>query len=159
MIKLTFSQDDMDNLNYWRFHHPDPIVMQRCETVYLKAKGLKTGEIRELTGRDVKTIRSHLHLYKNGGIEGLQDRQPYRPTSELNAHKTCIEQEFRVRPPASIKEAGERMFQLTGIRRSDTRVEVFVKRLGMKFRKAGGIPAKADLAKQEEFLKKNLNLR
>jgi hypothetical protein len=58
MIKLTFSQLDIDDLNYWRFHHPDPIVMQRCETVYLRAKGLKTGEIRELTGRNVKTIRA-----------------------------------------------------------------------------------------------------
>jgi transposase len=154
MVTLTFSQDDIDDLNYWRFHHPDPIVMQRCETVYLKAKGLKTGEIRELTGRNVKTIRSHLHLYKNGDIEGLKHRVPYRPTSKLNEHKHSIEEEFRLRPPASIKEAGERIFQLTGSRRSHSNIEVFVKRIGMKFRQAGGIPAKADLAKQEEFLKK-----
>jgi transposase len=154
MIKLTFSQNDIDDLNYWRFHHPDPVVMKRCETVYLKAKGLKTGEIRELTGRNVKTIRSHLHLYQDGGIAALKHHEPYRPTSKLEEYKTSIEEEFRVRPSASIKEAGERIFKLTGIRRSDTRVEVFVKRLGMKFLKAGGIPAKADIAKQEEFLKK-----
>jgi transposase len=154
MIKLTFSQNDIDDLNYWRFHHADPIVMQRYDTVYLKAKGLKTGEIRELTGRNVKTIRSHLHLYKNGGIEGLKHRAPYRPTSKLDEHRQNIEHEFRLRPPASIKEARERVFKLTGILRSNSNIEVFVKRLGMKFRKAGGIPAKADLAKQEEFLKK-----
>ena len=73
---------------------------------------------------------------------------------EWDEHKQSIEEEFRQRPPASIKEAGERIFQLTGIRRSDTRVEIFVKRLGLKFRKAGGVPAKANLAEQEEFLKK-----
>ena len=154
MITLTFSQSDIDDLNYWRFHHPDPVVMKRCETVYLRAKGLKTGDIRNLTGRNVKTIRAHLHLYKDGGIEALKHHEPYRPTSELAKHKISIEQEFRVRPPASIKEAGERIYKLTDIRRSDTRVEVFVKRLGMKFLKAGGIPAKADLSKQEEFIKK-----
>ena len=74
---------------------------------------------------------------------------------EMKAHKQSIEQEFRERPPASIKEAAERIFKLTGIRRSDTRVEVFVKRLGMSFRKSGGVPAKANLEEQEEFLKKN----
>jgi Transposase and inactivated derivatives len=155
MINLTFTQNDIDELNYLRFHHPDPMVMKRCETLYLKAKKLKTGQIHELTGFDVKTIRSHLHRYKKGGIEALKQREPYRPQGELEKHKLSIEQEFRERPPASIKEAGERIFKLTGIRRSDTRVEVFVKRLGMSFRKTGGVPAKADLAVQEEFLKKN----
>jgi len=155
MINLTFTQNDIDELNYLRFYHPDPMVMKRCETLYLKAKKLKTGQIHELTGFDVKTIRSHLHRYKKGGIEALKQREPYRPQSELEKHKLSIEQEFRERPPASIKEAGERIFKLTGIRRSDTRVEVFVKRLGMSFRKTGGVPAKADLAAQEEFLKKS----
>jgi hypothetical protein len=55
MIKLNFTPSDIDELNYLRFHHPDPIVMKRCETVYLKAKKLKTGQICELIGFDVKT--------------------------------------------------------------------------------------------------------
>ena len=104
MLTLTFTQTDIDELNDLRFHHPDPIVMKRCETVYLKAKKLKTGQIRELTGFDVKTIRSHLHLFKNGGIEALKHREPYRPQGELDEHKLSIEQEFRERPPASIKK-------------------------------------------------------
>jgi len=159
MITLNVTQKDIDELNYLRFHHPDPAVMKRCETVYLKVKKLKTGQIHELTGFNVKTIRSHLHLYNNGGIEALKQCNIYRRKGELDEHKQSIEEEFRQRPPASIKEAGERIFNLTGIRRSDTRIEVFVKRLGLKFRKPGGIPAKADLAAQEEFLKKNLNPR
>jgi len=155
MITLDFTQNDIDERNYLRFHHPDPMVMKRCETVYLKAKKLKTGQIHKLTGFDVKTIRSHLHMFKNGGIEALKHREPYRPQGELDEHKLSIEQEFQQRPPASIKEATERIFKLTGIRRSETRVEIFVKRLGLKFRKAGGVPAKASLEAQEEFLKKS----
>jgi transposase len=128
MITLTFTPTDIDELNYWRFYHPDPLVMKRCETVYLKAKGLKTGQIRELTGFDVNTLRAHLTLYKNGGIETLKRREPHRPKSEREEHKQSIEQEFHARPPASIKEAAERIFNLTGVRRSDTRIEIFVKR-------------------------------
>jgi len=154
MLTLHFTQGDIDELNYQRFHHPAPMVMKRCDTVYLKAKGLKTGQIHELTGRDVKTIRAHLHLYKDGGIEALKQREPYRPKGELDDHRSAIEEEFRQRPATSIKEASERIFQLTNIRRSESRVEVFLKRSGFKFRKPGGIPAKANLAEQEEFLKK-----
>jgi transposase len=159
MITLNVTQNDIDELNYLRFYHPDPMVMKRCETVYLKTKNLKTGQIRELTGFNVKTIRSHINLYKNGGIEALKHRAPYRPKSELADHQLSLEEEFRQRPPASSKEAEERIFQLTGIRRGNTQVKNFMRRLGLKFRKPGGIPAKADLAAQEEFLKKNSNLR
>jgi DNA-binding CsgD family transcriptional regulator len=63
MITLNFTQNDTDELTYLCFHHPDPILMKRCETVYLKAKNLKTDQICELTGFNVKTIRSHLHLF------------------------------------------------------------------------------------------------
>jgi transposase len=155
MIKLSLSQGEIAELDFQRFHHPDPLVMKRCDTVYLHAKGQKTGQIHGLTGRNVKTIRAHLRLYKAGGIAALQERRPYCPKSELDQHKPSIEKDFRVRPPASVKEAGERIFQLTGIRRSEGRIEAFMKRSGMKFRKTGGLPARADLAKQAEFLKKN----
>jgi len=67
----------------------------------------------------------------------------------LNEHKRASEEEFRQRPVASIKEASERIFQLSGIHRGDTQVEVFLKRSGFKFRKPGGMPANADLAEQD----------
>jgi hypothetical protein len=41
MINLSFSPSVIDELSYWRFHHPDSVVMKRCDTVYLKWKGLK----------------------------------------------------------------------------------------------------------------------
>jgi len=154
MITLNVTQNDIDELNYLRFYHPDPTVMKRCETVYLKAKSLKTGQIRELTGFDVKTIRTPINLYKNGGIEALKHHDPHRPQSELDEYKLSVEQDFKQRPPASSKEAGERIFKLTGVRRGTTQVKAFMKRLGLKFRNPGGIPAKANLVEQEEFLKK-----
>jgi hypothetical protein len=87
MIKFSFSQSDIDEVYYWRFQHPDPMVMKRCDTVFLKSTGLKTGQIHELTGRNAQTIRAHLHLYKEGGIDGLLDRQPYRPQSKLETYR------------------------------------------------------------------------
>jgi hypothetical protein len=39
-------------------YHPDPIVMKRCETILLRAKGLWTQQICELTGQRPNTIRN-----------------------------------------------------------------------------------------------------
>ena len=46
--------------------------------------------------------------------------------------------------------------ELTGIRRSENRVREFLKRIGMKRRKVGMIPAKADPAEQERFVQEQL---
>ena len=32
MLTLHFRPQDIDELNYQRFHHPDPMVMKRCDT-------------------------------------------------------------------------------------------------------------------------------
>ncbi|MDR1964580.1 MAG: helix-turn-helix domain-containing protein, partial [Planctomycetaceae bacterium] len=140
MIRFEISEQELAAINKERFYHPDPIVMKRCETVLLRVKGFSTQQIHEITGRSPNTIRHHLHLYQQGGLEALKNHQPYQPKSQLDDHRQTIEQSFQDRPPDSIKEAGERIFQLTGIRRSKSNIEVFVKRLGMSFRKTGSVP-------------------
>jgi hypothetical protein len=56
-------------------------------------------------------------------------------------------------PIASAKEAAARIEQWTGVKRSPQRVRIFMRTIGMKFRKTAVLPAKADLGKQEEFKK------
>ena len=64
---------------------------------------------------------------------------------------------FEIKPPASIKKAMSDIEKLTGLKRSENRIRVFLNSLGMKRRKTGMIPAKADVAQQEAFKKKNSN--
>lgn len=61
---------------------------------------------------------------------------------------------MRKNPPASINQASSRIEELTGIKRSPTQVRVFLKKIGMKCRKVGVIPSKADPDVQEAFKKK-----
>ena len=81
------------------------------------------------------------------------DHRTYHPTSDLEAYRTSLIEEFTLRPPASAKEAAFRIKKLHDLDRSPERVRVFMKKIGMKFRKVGAIPAKADLEKQEDFKK------
>ncbi|MDR1960239.1 MAG: hypothetical protein LBQ54_14560 [Planctomycetaceae bacterium] len=45
------------------------------------------------------------------------------------------------------------MEQWTGVKRSPQRVRIFMRTIGMTFRKTAVLPAKANLEKQEEFKK------
>jgi transposase len=133
--------------------------MRRFEILWLHANGKFVPEIAMLVKRDRRTVRKVIKNYQSGGIELVTKIESNHPTSELEKHKTSLIEEFTLRPPASGKEAAFRIEKLTGHKRSPERVRVFMHRLGMKFRKVGAIPAKADLDKQEAFKKKCWSLK
>jgi transposase len=93
----------------------------------------------------------YLREYRVGGIEALKEVPFHQQQSQLAAYRTSIEADARQRPPASVAEAAARIADLTGLRRGPTQVRQFLKALGMKPRKVGQIPAKADVTAQEAF--------
>lgn len=159
MIRNEYPEQDIEQLHYERFHHPDPQVQKRMEVVYLDALGYSRQETEKITRLSQKTIRRCLRLYQEGGLEALKQDKRYRPVSDLEPHREAIEAEFKAKPPRSINEAIERVEQMTGIRRSPTAMRHFLKRLGMKRLKVGHIPAKADVEEQKTFLKDQLEPR
>jgi transposase len=159
MIKIEFSTEEVEQLHYERRYHPHPRVRQRMETVYLKAVGYPHQEIGRIVAISQKTLRGYLQMYRAGGLEGLQALNFYRPQSELEDYREQLEAEFEARPAKSINEAGQRIEELSGIRRSPTQVEQFLKKLGLKRLKVGQIPSKADPEKQQAFLEEELEPR
>ena len=83
----------------------------------------------------------------------MKHLQPRRPRSALHPHRATIEAEFREHPPATVAEAAVRIESLTGVARRPTQVRQFLTALGMKPRKVGMFPAKADVEAQEAFNK------
>lgn len=154
MFNITFSETDIKALQYWRFQHPDPRVQVRMEALYLRSQGVPTRDIPRLCGISKSSFHRYLNAYVTGGIEQLKHLEPRRPRSALHHHRPTIEAEFRQRPPTTVAEAAARIEALTGIARKPTQVRQFLKTLGMKPRKVGMIPAKADVDAQEAFKKK-----
>ena len=124
-----------------------------------QSQGVAHSEISRLTGISSTTLTSYLRGYQEGGIEALQTVRFYRPQSELQVHQGTLEAYFREHPPASAKQAMATIETLTGVRRRPNRVRLFLKHLGLKCRKVGMIPAKADVAVQETFKKTELEPR
>lgn len=159
MIKIEFTEEEIEQLHHDRRYHPHPRVRQRIEAIYLKSLGYSHKEIGRILRIDQETLRSYLRMYQTGGIEALKELNFYRPVSELEAHREKLKAEFEAHPPKTINEAVKRIEELTGIRRSPTQVRKFIKDLGLKRLKVGQVPSKADPEKQKTFLEEELEPR
>ena len=157
MIRLYFSEADKQALHYERFHHPHPRVQRKMEALWLKSQGESHQRIAQLTGLTPNRITAYLKDYQAGGIEKLKEISFYQPTSELLRHQQTLEDYFKSHPPATIKEAMDKIEKITGLKRSEKPITKFLNRLGLKRRKVGMVPSKADPAKQEAFKKNNWN--
>src|SRR5262245_11446314 len=155
MLRLTFTPDQLAALEFERYHHPHPRVQRRMEALWLKSQGLPHRQIARLTGVSPNTLRAYLRLFRSGGVEALKRFDFHRPQSDLMDHRDCLEEYFLEHPPATAKGAGAAIERLTGVKRSDTQVRPFLKRIGMGRRKVGLLPAKADPDEQAEFREKN----
>ena len=153
MLQLTFSEEEIKELDYQRYHHPHPRVQRKMEVLLLKAKGLPHHQIADCVGVCENTLRDYLQQYRDGGIEGLKRLEFYRPSSELEKHRESLETYFKEHPPASLPQAAAMIEQLTGIKRSAKQVGVFLKKLGLKRLKTHAMPAKMDNQVQETLKK------
>lgn len=158
MLKLSFTEQDIEELRSQRYHHPHPRVQMKMEALLLKAQGLPHHHIADCVGVCENTLRSYLKDYQAGGIEELKRVQFYRPTSEREEHRGSLEAYFREHPPTTIPEAVKRIEQLTGLKRSPTQIGIFLKKLGLKRLKTYAVPAKFDAQQQESLKKTNWSL-
>jgi transposase len=153
MLRANYTDGEKSLFHQLRYSYPDERIMRRFEILWLHACGKFAPEIATIVQQDGDTVRKVIKNFQKGGIELVTTIDSNHPTSDLEKHRTSIIEEFTQRPPASAKEAAARIEKLTGIKRSEQRVRVFMNNIGMKFRKVAAIPAKADLDKQEDFKK------
>jgi len=132
MIRVEFSAEIIENLNYERYHHPSPKVQKKMEVLYLKSQGMAHNEIRRICRISKTTLAAYLKQYKDRGIEGLKELHYKGSPSALNEHVPTLEAYFKKNLPRTTAEAQAVIEELTGIKRSPTQVRAFMKRIGMK---------------------------
>ena len=159
MLKLAWNTEAVEALRYWRFHHPHPLVQLKMEVVLLRSQGVPNEQIQHLCGISKATLYRYLHEYHAGGVERLKELHFTRQESALVHQRTTLEAHFRAQPPATVAAAAAQIAALTGIKRGPTQTRQFLKKLGMKPRKLGQIPAKADPEEQEECKAEKLEPR
>ena len=121
MIKLEFSPEAIEALEYERYHHPPPKVQRKMEAVYLKSQRLSHPEIGRLCQiKSRTTLITYLQQYQAGGIDQLKELAYQGQPSELNEHATSLKETFTQEPPHSSVEAQTKIKRVTGLQRSLT---------------------------------------
>jgi transposase len=140
MRRVTFSADDLTAIAWDRYNHPDPRVQRKMEVLWLKHHGQTHADIARLAGVARSTVQRTLDEFLAGGLKQIQ-RCPWAgPRSALDEHRLSLEDYFGAHPPRSVKEAQRIIHERTGLRRGLTQVRRFLRRLGLRPRKAAAIP-------------------
>ena len=156
MIRIDFSHEEIEFLDWERKNHPHPRVRQKMEVLYFKAMGLPHGQIERLCQIARATLVRYLRQYQEGGVGELRKLRFHQPESAMMEYRQELEKSFSDNPPSTVNEARERIERETKIKRSPTAVNRFLKNIGMERRKVGSIPAKADPGQQEAFVEQKL---
>lgn len=155
MLTLNISEADIEHVKYERIHYPIARIRARFDALYLTSQGYTRGQVSKLTGLHRNTITAQIKSYEAGGLEQVKILRWKGPASCLAPHEQSLETYFEAHPPRTTKQARAAITQITGETLSVHEVRRFLHKLGMKPRKAGHIPAKADPAKQEFFCTSN----
>jgi transposase len=140
MRSVTFTEDDLRAIAHDRYHHPDPLVQRKMEVLWLKHHGETHERIATLAGVSRSSVQRYLTEFLQGGLDQIR-RCPYvGQVSDLEAHRTSLDDYFRAHPPRSVRQAQEIIRQRTGIQRGLTQVRRFLHRLGLEPRKVAAIP-------------------
>jgi transposase len=128
MLQIAISAADIDIIQRERYYHPQPHIMVRMHILALHHHGEIASRIAELVGRDRRTVCACLKAYRDGGLSAVYKYEKHKQEYELDAYGDLLENEFKNRPPQSIKEARARIAELTGITRGLTQVADFLKK-------------------------------
>jgi transposase len=153
------TETELDALNYDRFGDFSPLVLKRLHAIHqIACSHFTHGEIATFLGLTPDTITDYVILFNAQGVPGLKTiKTGVHNVSDMEAFVNIIIPDFELIPPKTSGEACQRIRELTNIIRSPTQVRTFMKRHGLRYLKAGQIPAKADSEKQKEFVEQTLN--
>lgn len=157
MIYLLIPEEEIQKIEEDRFDCPDPQISRRLHALYLKSKGCSHQKISEYVGLSLNGLTKIFKKYAAGGLEEVKRMHYTSKHSVLDDYREQIRAYFKEHPPTSVKQACNDIENLTGVKRGKERTRKFLHQIGMKPRKVGGIPAKADPQQQEDFKKKAWN--
>jgi transposase len=140
MPRIAFTDDDLSAIAFDRYYHPEPFVQRKMEVLWLKAQGLTHDTIARLAGVSRSSVQRHLRQFVQGGLDAIR-RFPWKgQRGALDSHRAALEEHFRQHPPRSVKEARHTIEQRTGLRRGQTQVRRFLRRLGLEPRRVAAVP-------------------
>jgi transposase len=139
-FRVELSEEQQRIVNEERSSHPNQRVREKMLVLWLLHKGFTRQQVAEIVSVGRATVQRYVAAFREGGLDGLRQWNVNRPVSEMAAYRELIRESFEKQPVCTVAEAGERIFQLTGLRRGPSQVRKFLKDLGLKFQRVRVIP-------------------
>jgi transposase len=150
MITLELTEKQLDELYDEMLANTSLLARKKCLIIYLRAKGYSRCEIADIVRVDEDTITNHVKIFVNSGLQGLLKNNYYKPKSQLEPYVEQLKQLFNNTPPHTVNQAIEMISEQTGIRLKHSACLAFLKKIGMKCRRCGLVPGKANDDKEQQ---------
>jgi transposase len=139
-LRVQLTDEEQDVVKEERISHPNERIRERMLVLWLLHNGVTRQKAAEIVGVGRATVQRFVAAFRDGGLDGLRRWDPNRPESKLATFRELIRESFEEQPARTVAEAGERIFQLTGLRRGPSQTLKFLKRLGLKFQRVHMVP-------------------
>lgn len=160
MIVIQFSERDLGDLDE-ACDNPDLPERIRRKLLCLKMHHQKINNlaIAKILRITPNTVTCYIKEFRDSGIAGVLEDRCYRPASCLAPFLKCLRCSFLAHPPSDVADAIARIHALTAIRLSEAQTRRTLHNMGLRYRKTGVIPGKADPQMQFEFYTEELSPR
>lgn len=92
MLRIDFTQEDVEHLHYERYNYPHPLAQKKIEVLYLKTQGIKHKDICNLCKISKTTLTKYIKQYQLGGVEELTKLDYKGQPSELNQYSDILKE-------------------------------------------------------------------
>ena len=159
MFKIEISTSDHASLMDLHQNHIHHVIRQRAHVILLRVEQLSNSQISHITGLSEGTIIAYVHHYLSNGFRWVEALNFRKPVSQLQSFDDVIKEHFSKNPVSTIAQACKEIEVLTGIMLKKTQIRTYLKKLDIRWRKVGGIPAKIDIEAQRKFHDEELQPR
>jgi transposase len=150
MIILELTEKQLDELYDEMLSNTSSLARKKCLIIYLRAKGYSRCEIADIARVDEDTVTNHVKIFAGSGLQGLLKANYYKPKSQLEPYVEELKKLFEKNPPHTVNHAIELIFEQTGVCLKHSACQAFLKKMGMKCRRCGLVPGKANDDKEQQ---------
>ena len=139
-LRIQLTPEQQQIVNEDRSSHPNLRIREKMLVLWLLHSGVTRRKAAEIVGVGRATVQRYVAVFGEGGLDALRRCNYNRCVSEMAAYRDLIRESFENQPAHTVAEAGERIFELTGLRRGPSQVRKFLNEMGMRFLRVRAIP-------------------
>jgi transposase len=158
VLKINLSLNERALFRDLHQNHIHHVIRQRAHVVLLRSEGIPNTAISSITGLGETTIIDYARQYLQEGEQWVTTLNFRKPVSQLQPFDEKIKDYFDKNPVSTISQACKEVLDLTGVSLKNTSMRIYLKKLGVTWRKVASIPAKVNIEAQQKFHDEQLQL-